>query len=75
MKRNNLYLISVVILALVVVGFVGGPLVGAFQGLNRNAITFGRFQNKNITYQPGNYFDEQLQEISLFLPSTNSGAR
>ena len=71
MKINNVYLISVAILALVVIGFVVSPILGTFQALNRSAITFGRFRGHNITYQPGNYFSEQLQQISFIYQVQN----
>ncbi len=54
---RGLYIFSVIILVIIVVTFVGAPVVGKIGGTGR--IVFGYFKGKPIEYVPGNYFSQQ----------------
>lgn len=63
-KKKPTYGIAIAILALVVVGFVIGPLIGAFSGQTRGAIVFGKYKSREIVYIQGNYFHNQVQQFA-----------
>ncbi len=52
-----LYIFSVIILIIIVVTFVGGPLISRSAG--SGSISFGTYKGKSIDYYPGNYFSQQ----------------
>ncbi|MFP4431862.1 MAG: SurA N-terminal domain-containing protein [Spirochaetaceae bacterium] len=60
--RPALYIFSVVILVIVVVTFVGAPVVSGTA--SQTSLTFGRYGNREITYAPGNYFARQYETIA-----------
>ena len=61
-KRHPfLYFGSVGLLVIIVVAFVGGPLVGRI-GSNR-AMVFGKYGGEEIKYVPGNYLDRQTEVL------------
>ncbi|GAB6090399.1 peptidylprolyl isomerase [Spirochaeta dissipatitropha] len=63
-NRKGLYIFSIVILVLIIVTFVGGPLVGSFgSGAAGQRLIFGYYRNRPIEYAPGNYFASQLQML------------
>lgn len=57
-KRPFLYLFSVIILVIIVVTFIGGPIMGR-SGAGGSLI-FGKYGNVEIRYVPGNYMAEQV---------------
>lgn len=57
-----LYVGSIVILVIVVVAFVGAPVVSGFASPGR--LVFGRYDGRDIAYQPGNYFARQYDAIA-----------
>lgn len=61
-KKSALYIFGVCILILVAVGFFVTPLAGVFGPENRSAITFGKYRGRAISYIPGNYFAQQVEE-------------
>ncbi|GAB4221639.1 MAG: hypothetical protein Kow009_12190 [Spirochaetales bacterium] len=54
---RGLYIFSVIILVIIVVTFIGAPVVEKIGGSSR--IVFGYFKGKPIEYVPGNYFSQQ----------------
>jgi hypothetical protein len=71
--RNRwLYIGSVVILVLVVVTFVGAPVVSSAAGSGR--LVFGRYGREDIVYQPGNFFARQYEAIAQSLRDSGNDA-
>ncbi len=64
-RSRWLYVGSVIILVLVVVTFVGAPVVGGFGGSGN--LVFGRYAGEEITYAPGNFFARQYEVIAQSL--------
>ncbi len=63
-SRKGLYIFSVAILVIVVVTFIGGPLVGGVGGQQAGGrLIFGYYDGTPIEYRPGNYFARQLQML------------
>ncbi len=60
--RPGLYIFSVIILVIVVVTFVGAPVISGTAG--QGAATFGRYGNREIAHAPGNYFARQYEAIA-----------
>jgi hypothetical protein len=61
---NAITLFSAVILAIIVVTFIGAPVV---QNLQRASnYTFGSFDGLPIEYTPGNYFAQQVEQLSRY---------
>jgi parvulin-like peptidyl-prolyl isomerase len=60
--RPALYIFSVVILVIVVVTFVGAPVVSGTA--SQSSLAFGSYGNREITYAPGNYFARQYEAIA-----------
>ncbi|MFP4114773.1 MAG: peptidylprolyl isomerase [Spirochaetota bacterium] len=56
------YAMTVVLLVIVVVAFVGTPAVGGVTGGER--IVFGSYGGREIRYEPGNYLARQYQDIA-----------
>ncbi|MFW5812476.1 MAG: peptidylprolyl isomerase [Alkalispirochaetaceae bacterium] len=61
-RHPALYIGSVVILVIIVVTFVGGPLVGG--GQTEGRIVFGEYNGEEIAYVPGNFFARQYEAIA-----------
>lgn len=61
-NRPFLYIFSVIILVIIVVTFVGTPVVGKMAGPGR--IIFGYYKGRPIEYSPGNYFSQQRDLIA-----------
>lgn len=57
-----MYVFSVAILIIIVVTFVGGPLVSGAGG--GGSITFGSYAGEEINYVPGNYLSRQRDAIA-----------
>ena len=71
--RNTwLYIGSVVILVIVVVTFIGAPVISSAAGSNRPV--FGRYAGEEILYQPGNFFARQYEVIAQSLRDAGDGA-
>ncbi len=64
---RGLYIFSVIILVIIVVTFIGAPVVGKIGGTGR--IVFGYFKGKPIEYIPGNYFSQQKDLLAEQLRS------
>ena len=62
-----LYIFSIIILVIIVVTFVGAPVVGKLEGPGR--IIFGYYKDKPIEYVPGNYFSRQRDLLAEQLRS------
>ena len=63
--RTLTYAFTVVLLVIIVIAFVGTPAVGGIAVGNR--ITFGSYAGREITYEPGNYFARQYQDIARYV--------
>jgi len=61
-RSKGLYIGSVIILVLVVVTFVGAPVVGGFGGSGN--LVFGRYAGEDIVYAPGNFFARQYEGVA-----------
>lgn len=59
-RRPFLYLFSVLVLVIIVVTFVGAPLITQTAGQSRR-IVFGSYRGEEVAYSPGNYFARQYQ--------------
>ncbi len=60
--RPGLYIFSVIILVIIVVTFVGAPVVSG--SVAQGALIFGRYGNREIAYAPGSYLARQYQAIA-----------
>ena len=56
------YVMTVVLLVIVVIAFVGTPAVGGLASGNR--ISFGSYAGREIAYEPGNFLARQYQDIA-----------
>lgn len=61
-RSKGLYIGSVIILVLVVVTFVGAPVVGGMGGSGN--LVFGRYAGEDIAYAPGNFFARQYEGVA-----------
>ncbi|ORC37170.1 hypothetical protein B4O97_02985 [Marispirochaeta aestuarii] len=57
-----MYIFSVAILVIIVVTFIGGPLVGSTAG--GGGIVFGSYDGEDIEFYPGNYLARQRDTIA-----------
>lgn len=71
-RSRWLYIGSVVILVLVVVTFVGAPVITSTAGSGR--LVFGRYGREDIVYQPGNFFARQYEAIAQSLRDSGNDA-
>ncbi|MFP4372813.1 MAG: peptidylprolyl isomerase [Spirochaetaceae bacterium] len=62
-RRPFLYLFSVIVLVIIVVTFIGAPLVTETAGRS-GRLVFGSYRGEEIAYAPGNYFARQYQQIA-----------
>ncbi len=62
-RRPFLYLFSVIVLVIIVVTFVGAPLITQTAGGSRRLV-FGSYRGEEIVYSPGNYFARQYQQAA-----------
>jgi len=56
------YAMTVLLLVIVVIAFVGTPALGSLAGGNR--ISFGSYAGREIIYEPGNYLARQYQDLA-----------
>lgn len=61
-SRPALYIFSVIVLAIIVVSFVGGPIVGQIAGPS-TSIEFGRYRGRPIELAQGSYFQNQVRQL------------
>lgn len=62
-RRPFLYLFSVLVLVIIIVAFVGAPLVT--QTAQRSqSLVFGSYRGETIEYTPGSYFARQYQSVA-----------
>lgn len=69
-RSRWLYIGSVIILVLVVVTFVGAPVVGGLGGPGN--LVFGRYGGQDIAYAPGNFFARQYEAIAATLRNSDN---
>jgi len=72
-RRKNhpmIYAGSVVLLVIIVVAFVGAPMVGGIGG--SKPLVFGTYGGEEITYVPGNYLARQVDLLSSQLGDSTS---
>lgn len=65
-QRSNhplLYVGSLVVLVIITVTFIGTPAVGRFAGAGAGTV-FGTYDGIDIEHRRGNYFDNQILQIS-----------
>lgn len=62
-RRPFLYLFSVIILVIIVVTFIGAPLITQTAGGSRRLV-FGSYRGEEIVYSPGNYFARTYQQTA-----------
>ncbi len=61
-SRPALYIFSVIVLAIIVVSFVGGPIIGQVASPS-TTIEFGRYRGRPIELAQGTYFQNQLTQL------------
>ena len=61
-KRPLLYGFSIVILVIIVISFVGAPIVGRMS--QQGSPLFGYYSGREIRFIPGNYFSQQYDSIA-----------
>ena len=71
-KRTPLYVGGIIILIIIFVGFFGGPFLELGQQ-QQSRIVFGKYRNREIAYEPGNYFALSLNNLAS-QPSQQLGA-
>ncbi len=71
-RSRGLYIGSLIILAIVIVTFIGAPVVTRTAG--RSHLVFGRYGNEEIRYQPGNFFARQYEAIAQSLRDSGNQA-
>lgn len=62
-SKPALYLFSVIILGIIVVSFVGGPIVGQMAGPSQSVV-FGRYRGEPIELGQDTHFQNQLAQLS-----------
>jgi len=73
-QRNKIiYIGSIVILAMVGVGFFITPLLDIFLRNQRAIITFGRYGSRDISYVAGNFFSEAVDTAAFQFTQQNQG--
>ncbi len=65
-----IYTFTVVILVVIVVTFVGAPVVSKMGGPSK--IVFGKYKDKAIEYAPGNYFSRQKDQLAEQIRATGA---
>lgn len=71
-RNRRLYIGSLIILIIVVVSFVGAPIISTFGGGGQ--MVFGQYAGEEIRYQPGNFFARQYQAIAQSLRDSGQAA-
>ncbi len=61
---NAITLFSAIILVIIVVTFIGAPVVSRIAGSSN--VTFGYYDGIAIDYLPGNYFAQQVEQYSRY---------
>ena len=61
-SKPALYIFSVIILAVIVVSFVGGPIVGQMAGPSAS-VEFGRYRGRPIELEQGSYMQNQVAQL------------
>ena len=73
MTRSRwLYIGSLIILVIVVVTFIGAPLITSTAG--RGRLVFGRYGGEEIIYRPGNFFARQYEAVAQSLRDSGNQA-
>ena len=63
-RHKGLYIFSVIVLVIIVVTFIGGPLIGGLSSRGGSGkLVFGYYRNMPIAYEAGNYFSRQLMAL------------
>lgn len=71
-RSRWLYIGSLIILVIVVVTFVGAPLITSTAGSSRPV--FGSYDGEEIEYSPGNFFARQYEAIAQSLRDSGNNA-
>ncbi len=61
-SKPTLYIFSVIILAVIVVSFIGGPIVGQMAGPGAS-VEFGRYRGRPIELEQGSYMQNQVVQL------------
>ncbi len=68
MKNPFLFAGTLIILVITIIAFVFIPATGSSSGgRSQGALTFGSYNGKPISYEPGGYFASQIQKINDYL--------
>lgn len=73
-SRPALYVFSVIILVIIVVSFIGGPLMGQFASPGEYPV-FGSYRGEPIELAPGSFFRQALQDADQQLAGESGGDR
>jgi len=68
-KHPVMYILSFLLLLIVIVTFVGVPVVSKMGGPNPSVI--GSYRGEKIKFTPGNYFSQQVQRINDYYNRMN----
>lgn len=71
-RSTWLYIGSIVILVIVVVTFVGAPVITSTVG--GRSLVFGSYDGEDIVYKPGNFFARQYEVVAQSLRDAGNGA-
>ncbi|TVQ24780.1 MAG: hypothetical protein EA383_10310 [Spirochaetaceae bacterium] len=73
-SRPGLYVFSVIILVIIVVSFIGGPLLGQFASPGEYPV-FGRYRGEAIEFAPGSFFQQALRDADQQMATQFGGDR
>lgn len=73
-SRPGLYVFSVIILVIIVVSFIGGPLLGQFASPGEFPV-FGFYDGEAIEFAPGSFFQQALRDADQQLSMQFGGDR
>ena len=69
-KHPVLYIFSAIILVIIIVTFIGAPIIGNIGGGEN--IVFGEYDGKDIKFYPGNYLSEQKDMLAQKLDKNDN---
>lgn len=75
-KRNRhpvIYILSVILLIVIAVTFVGAPVIDDAVTRGDNAISFGKYGDKDIEFAQGNFFSRQREIIGQQINHDQNG--
>jgi len=72
LQRNPvLYFLSIIVIAVIAVSFIGSTVIGQFGGGRR--LVFGSYAGRDIEYRPNNYFSTQRERIAEQIQESGQG--